>query len=424
MSGKTAEGSIWWIAAMLTVGIVFVWMRPQKAAETGGVDPEPPREVSHFTNTTTTNFAATGRSPLETRQEGAALYPVIRESASPASVEELGRWVGAAVCGECHQDNYESAKHTSHYLTSRKASEGNLRTEYEKAGAWMETGDPSVRFNMIQTAEGFFQSLVQDGVERHRAQVELIIGSGKLAQTYLTWYRDDLFQLPITHLTAGNRWMNSPGYTDGFGIFARPILNVCLDCHTTGYTLEPDVVVHNRFKSRHVIPGVTCERCHGSGRLHVDHHRAHPDDRTARHILDPRQLATADANALCSQCHADQSGEKKSKHKSDVHSNNQLERLKKSECFTGSGGMGCTVCHNPHRLERGDNRLFAQRCQTCHKVDDCGAVTASQRTHFSENCATCHMKREAISDITFETPDGEVGLEMVDHFIRVFDAGK
>lgn len=420
--------SAWIVGALAVVAVVYFFRPATDADSNRPIEPKSvqslPAPASLITNNVPAKAGEAGAEAVELRQEGVALFPIIHATAQAATEAEKAQWMGAKVCGECHSENYESALKTSHYRTSGFASDTNLLGAFDGPDSWMKTSDPSVKYRMFRDEGRHFQSVVQNGVERHRASIDIIVGSGKLAQTYGSWVKDDLFELPLSALRDGGRWVNSPGYPDGFALFDRPLNNGCLVCHATGSLADGEGEFVNRFKSRHIVAGITCEKCHGFGKEHVDYHRAHPDEKFAKHILAPRKLTMVENHALCSQCHGGLTGRDAEIHKPGVHSNNQLPRLQKSKCYTGSGGMSCVACHNPHRFERGNNRLFAQRCQSCHKVEDCGEVTPERRKHFSENCAECHMKKEIITDISFQTREGKVEVEMVDHFIRVFREGE
>jgi len=415
MRSKGEGSTLYWvIACVLTAGAVL-FFRPKESAPPAFS----PLPTPAFTNTVSNNSSNEVEN-LYMRREGAAIFPLVQQTAVAATEEERGQWVGAAVCGECHEDNYRTAVHTSHYKTSSYPTSTNLLGVFDGPDSWMKTANPMVKYRMFREKDRFYQSVLENDVENHRASIDLIVGSGKLAQTFATWVKDDLYELPLTALQPHGRWVNSPGYPDGIALYNRPVNSGCLKCHATGFVAQDSGDYNNRFKSRHIVAGITCERCHGFGRKHVEYHRANPEEEIARHILDPRKLGMSERHALCSQCHGGMSGADADMHKPGVHSNNQLPRLKKSACYIESGGMSCVACHNPHRLERGNDQLFASRCQNCHKVDDCKAVTPEQRTHFAGHCAKCHMKKQTITDISFQTREGKVEVEMVDHFVRIF----
>jgi hypothetical protein len=41
---------------------------------------------------------------------------------------------------------------------------------------------------------------------------DMVIGSGVMGQSFLTWRNNKLYQLPITYFTAADQWSNSPGF--------------------------------------------------------------------------------------------------------------------------------------------------------------------------------------------------------------------
>ena len=100
-----------------------------------------------------------------------------------------------------------------------------------------------------------------------------------------------------------------------------------------------------------------------------------------------------------------------------VHSNDQLQRLRKSRCFLQSPQMSCVTCHDPHQVERGDDALFARRCQQCHEVADC-ALQPQIGSALGNHCTQCHMPRSPLVDIGLKSRGGVVFPEMIDHNIR------
>lgn len=349
--------------------------------------------------------------------------PVV-EKAGPLKPEGAANAVktthtGFSVCAECHADKVETAQHTSHFHTSDRIAEKHLAELFSGPAAELTTRQPGLTFRMYEEDGRRYQAVLWEGEEVHRAPMEVVFGSGKLGFSYGYWHGESLLQLPVSYLAAKDKWVNSPGYPDGTALYTRPIISDCLTCHaTTSLPLE-DTLQNFKFRDRNVTFGVTCERCHGAGRRHVEHHRAHPEDKTARHIRDPRKLDQSELNQLCAECHGGMGNATDSK--PGVHSNNQSQRLQKSRCFTESGGMRCTDCHNPHQFERGKTELFSQRCQKCHEVEDCGDFKPARRTHFAANCPTCHMEKQPLTDIAIETTEGIVFPDLIDHYIRVIE---
>src|SRR5436853_305283 len=105
------------------------------------------------------------------------------------------------------------------------------------------------------------------------AGVAYTVGSGDLGRSYLVAKGDALFVSPISYYTGSRGWDLSPGYESGqFLSFTRPVWNLCASCHA-GLS-RPVLGTRNRYQ----VPAfrflsVGCERCHGSGELHVRERR-------------------------------------------------------------------------------------------------------------------------------------------------------
>jgi hypothetical protein len=342
---------------------------------------------------------------------------VPRTNDAPGALKSEVFGVGPKVCGECHAEKLKGAQGTSHFHTSERVGEGRLAELFGDEATEMTTRQPGLSFRMFREEDRYYQAVLWKGKEVHRAAIDLVFGSGKLGFTYGYWQGEELFELPVSFLTMNDSWVNSPGYADGTALYSRPIISDCLTCHTTyasSYTADPG---NFRFQNRDLGLGVTCERCHGDGRRHVSYHRENPQATGSKFITDPRKLDQVQLNKLCLECHGGLDAVTDAK--PGVHSNNQSQRLAMSACFKESGGMRCTDCHNPHQFERDNQELFAQRCQKCHEVEDCGGFEEKRRLHFATNCAKCHMERKPLMDIAIQTKDEIVYPELVDHFIRV-----
>src|SRR5262249_14618672 len=105
-------------------------------------------------------------------------------------------------------------------------------------------------------------------------ELSYFIGSGNVGRSYAFSVDGFLFQAPVSYYSSASRWDLSPGYTGSGGInLAKPIEEPCLLCHSSG----PQLV--EKTQNRYLNPpflegGVSCERCHGSGKRHVQGMRA------------------------------------------------------------------------------------------------------------------------------------------------------
>ena len=79
----------------------------------------------------------------------------------------------------------------------------------------------------------------------------------------------------------------------------------------------------------------------------------------------------------------------------------QGDRLRRSACFTQSGGqMRCTSCHDPHAPAATDDKTwFRMRCQKCHGPEACTRKPEHGDAGPNPDCVSCHMERVGSSDV-------------------------
>lgn len=355
---------------------------------------------------------------------------------------EAKSYMGPESCRECHASYVNSAAMTAHAITCQLPNRLSIRGTLADGENTLVTSDPDLKFTITYSENQFLQSLI---VNRRgfnyvlSKPIGLVTGSAKYGQSYLYWENQCLYELPVSHFTELGEWVNSPGYIDGVANFARPISSRCMECHTTW--IEQIGSPFNRFLSEGAILGITCEKCHGPGREHVEYHKREPGDRAARHIVNPGNLSRERSIDLCSLCHSGageplqdpfsfRPGDKladfvKIPPDSDsgpggVHSANQQARMALSKCFQQSADMQCTTCHDPHHQERGNAKLFIERCFKCHDSGDCRIVRETGAAA-AARCIDCHMPSRADSQMPMQK-EKEVFRPMLrDHLIDIWD---
>lgn len=349
--------------------------------------------------------------------------------------EENPGFVGPEQCAECHRETYNTFVQTGHYKTSRVVSPDTIDGSFESDSNKFQTSEPNLHFEMIRRGDSFLQC-VHFFDWSFEVPMEIIMGSSKMAQTYLYWHKDALYQDNVTHITKGNQWINSPGYIDGDAAYARPIPQRCLECHMTYFDYRGGP---NHYTPESLIMGVTCERCHGPGKDHVTYHQANPKASGTVSITHPGKLPRKLQMDICGQCHGGSRGLKhdalsfrpgdpledhyhdpddEADAKNSVHTSNQLNRLSESTCFQKSE-MTCITCHDPHHNERANKSLFSKRCMTCHvREEDC-AFFPKKNVNFADNCVDCHMPQRATDNLKLNSIEGDVFPPLRDHLIRV-----
>ncbi|GIW98507.1 MAG: hypothetical protein KatS3mg111_1840 [Pirellulaceae bacterium] len=371
-------------------------------------------------------------------QLGKVIFPIV-PPAQPLPPPDSSGYVGPQECVECHREYYDSFIQTSHFHTSAIATPETVLGHFEPGRNELKSAHPRLTFRMLNQNERLVQRVLftADGVTYSEDfPFDLVIGSGKVGQTYLYWNDQFLFQMHVSYLTSLDDWINSPGYIDGTADYARPTLAFCLECHTTHAQPVPRTI--NQYRRDSFNLGVTCERCHGPGEEHVAFHRQYPD-MPAHGIVNPSNLPRQRALEVCQLCHGGlpesmlrepfhfRPGERLDEYYTfhydaapgGIHSNSQLPRLAQSKCFQRSESMTCIDCHNPHVFERGDFSLFSQRCQHCHSADSCKMHPSVDLTRLRENCIDCHMPAREMEDIIVMTGAEFRSPPMRDHFIRI-----
>src|ERR1700710_1670589 len=112
-----------------------------------------------------------------------------------------------------------------------------------------------------------------DSLQTRTERMDVVIGSGVRGQSYLYWRADQLYESPVSYWADGKRWINSPGYKNGTMNFSRPITPRCMECHASFIQQALSDISTNHYLKDSLVTGITCERCHGSGKEHVALHR-------------------------------------------------------------------------------------------------------------------------------------------------------
>ncbi|MEO8472607.1 MAG: multiheme c-type cytochrome [Chryseolinea sp.] len=337
----------------------------------------------------------------------------LKKSEDGAGVKNLKdeEFAGSISCRQCHKDISEAHKLTAHFRSSQVVNVTTSLGNFSPGNNTFVLND-RLKVMMEKKSDTLFQTGFVDGWKAIRKPMELIIGAGRKAQTYLYWQDNKLFQLPVSYYSPLNAWCNSPGYPTDRILFDRPITARCIECHGTyAKTVSEDNT--DLFDRDQMILGVDCERCHGPAKAHVDFQLQNPGKKDASLIVNPSKLSRQLQLDNCALCH---SGVRKLKQPAfsfavgdkleefsipdysndsvaalDVHGN-QYGLLTSSKCFISSE-MDCSSCHNVHVKEAEQLNTFSQRCSKCHeKVNHTfDQQLSTQSGMLTGNCIDCHM---------------------------------
>ncbi len=387
----------------------------------------------------TLSFASRTASPQQT---GAAIGDGANTSANEKGPASRSDFVGDAACRECHQEIGDTYARTGHHLTSQLPTKDSILGKFSNGANILRTSDPDLHFRMDAKENGFYETAVfwQPPDEKTRTErIDLVTGSGEKGQTYLYWKGNQLFQLPVSYWTELRGWINSPGYTEGVANFDRPIPPNCLECHATYFESIPSEKAENYYQKAGFVLGISCERCHGPGRQHVENERSKSAavSSDTHSIVNPAGLPRERRIEVCAQCHGGIGrsiapafsyvpGQPLENYiklprpdadaRVDVHGN-QVALTQRSRCYQNSE-MTCTTCHEVHAPER-TAASYSDKCLQCHKDRDCGEFV-KLGPKIRENCIDCHMPVQDSNVIVSDLKGKQVKARIRNHWIKVY----
>jgi predicted CXXCH cytochrome family protein len=363
--------------------------------------------------------AIRGREPDKSadRTDTPQAAPAVRGFASTAEAT----YVGMAACTECHSEQARTYAQTAHSLAL-----ADVEAAREPADAVFYHGVSGRTYTVYRHGEQLRhrEAVVDEAGDEIAASdypVRYLIGSGRHTRSYLVEIDGFLCESPLTWYASRGSWGVSPGY-DGPNPpgFERAAEATCLFCHVgqlaDGYRGYQRVQV--------VEQAIGCERCHGPGSLHVAEKREPAGPSSARPtIVNPARLSRDLSEAVCAQCHLNTDamalvrGRELADFRpglplvefcvnyqpSDIDSQTSqmtvvghVEQMRLSRCYTESGTLTCTTCHDPHGERSTEpsqtQARFTEVCLNCHADRGCRLALDVRLHHASaNNCVTCHM---------------------------------
>ena len=346
-------------------------------------------------------------------------------------------------CAACHADKSSTYARSAHALTTSWPHTGNMQGNFAPGGNTMATADPNLSFLMEKIGADHFQTAtlatpVQ--TRQRRERIDIIVGSGRKAQTYLYWDQDLLLELPVSYWMPTGEWMNSPGYPDGTANFDRGTSDRCLECHATSFTTRQPP--RNRFVRDSLVLGISCQKCHGPGGEHVARRQAGLPTGATPDIVIPAKLPRARQQDVCALCHAGvgkplaptlsyTAGDILAKYLAlapadpakpvDPHGS-QLQTLAQSRCYQSSQALTCLSCHDVHQTQRQAD-AYVQSCLTCHQVEACGQFPALRDT-IRNQCIDCHMPLQTTAKIVLRLGGERHQPQVRTHRIGIYPAAE
>ena len=237
---------------------------------------------------------------------------------------------------------------------------------------------------------------VSDGVSKLEYPIRYAFGLGEAGQTYILEKDGEYYESFVSYykaidgldITIGDQPYQVSNLGDAAG---RHIGNheiaMCFGCHTS-----------NGVKNGHVsedtlLPGVTCEQCHGP----TDNHLAglKKGDPQLAQMKKLTGMNAEDGAQFCGQCH--RTWQYVAEHGPHGVGNVRFQpyRLTNSKCFdVDDARISCTACHNPHENIDRVASDYDAKCQACHTAG--GKTGAKVCTAGTRECANCHMPKVVV----------------------------
>ncbi len=324
-------------------------------------------------------------------------------------------YVGPATCAQCHSALAVTQKRSAMANAGTHPASSSILLNHKLS---LHSGPYSYA---ITQSGGESLYSVADKTKTSSVPLALAVGGGsRVGQTYLFEKNGTYFESRLSYFSAIQGLDLTPGHANATpqsleSAAGRPLSGAethrCFACHTTAST------TNYTFDPQHLMPGVTCESCHGPGAKHVAAMRAGAEGGEEL-IFNPRRLTPSDSLDFCGACHRTWW---------DVSSNKDIGilnlrfapyRLEKSRCWgKGDPRITCVACHDPHKPLVEDPAFYDQRCLACHATKNPNSTAdhmAAACPVSGKGCVTCHMPKYDIPGMHYK---------FTDHWIRVAQAG-
>jgi len=412
------------------------------------------------------------------KPQKATLLSILDTAHHYLNINDTVKYVGAHTCMLCHQDIYNSFVHTGMGKSFDIATKTKSSAKFGPHVVVHDTAKdfyyhPFWKKDSLYVLE--FRLKGKDTIYKREQQINYIVGSGQHTNSHIYRVNGYLYQAPITFYTQEGKWDLAPGFSDGFNSrFSREVGLECMNCHNS----YPQFVKGSINKYSGVPDGISCERCHGAGELHVQaiqlRHKVDTTKAIDYTIVNPAKLSVALQVDVCQRCHLQGNAVLKPGKSfydfrpgmklSDIEDvfmpkyegmeneyimASHIARLKMSQCFIQSLKPGeddktslkpyqksltCVTCHNPHVDVRSVNdNSFNTICQNCHGGSKPMQPTCTEkmviRKKVNDNCVSCHMPKGNTIDIPhvittdhyIRIPLKKVDKEKVRKFITLYD---
>lgn len=388
-----------------------------------------------------------------------------------AASHTSSEYVGSTVCLGCHPE-HKGWEVTAHAATIRTPTSETVVAPFN--GNIITTSDGKVKFKPFIENNVYKVTLYDLTDESVSVTYTIARTHGGVAlvgkQRYQVKIGNSHYILPIQYNNRNvdvnnpnaawvsynpSNWYNSDNTLKATDANTPPDKNKsfeqnCEGCHVTGLRITRNA--DEEFISSSQEIGISCESCHGPGGLHVSEGGG-----KARHIVNPKYLATDRGNEVCGQCHIrvkNKTGESGANFETEypcIIDGEELTPFIPGKILgnyieeTGSDGkatagywndndtaiLGENASENNHSqkhrqqyqdfLKSYHYNFAGLKCYTCHETHDTGVKGTAQLLRKNDNnklCATCH------DDLAKTVKkDGDIQNKHAKHLYSSSDAG-
>ena len=318
-------------------------------------------------------------------------------------------FIGAAACASCHAQKSDSHLQAAMGHALRKPTESAVLRSHPR----MTFQARQFSYEIVTDSQ---QSVyrVTDGKETFSEPILYAFGNAHVAQTYVFRHGGKLYEGRVSYYSAidGLDWtigdvLNPPPSLEqaaGRDIDGDEARN-CFTCHATA------ALINGKLQLDRMIPGVTCEACHGPGEKHAVAQLLETGDNSA--IFNPMKLDPESlSQEFCGACHR---GVDTVAMMPDLGGISNV-RFQPYRLFNSRGHdpkdshLACTACHDPHLDLKENEAGNDSHCKVCHEAR--GAAqngAASKRCPLrSDKCVTCHMPKVELPGAHFKFTDHRI----------------
>ncbi|MGH9588367.1 MAG: multiheme c-type cytochrome [Acidobacteriaceae bacterium] len=340
------------------------------------------------------------------------------------AADSRSEYAGPEACRQCHAQKFEDQAKTA---MRRNSFHANLSEALHSHPKLIFDVGP---YHYIITSDADHSLYtVTNGKQTLSSPLLWAFGTPRIGQSYLFKRGDgNFYEARVTYFTS----LKGLGFTPSRDLLhpkdveqamdrlvPPSEVKKCFSCHTTAS------VIGNQFDEQHLIPGVTCEACHGPGAKHVADMKAlmtgelsagKQDD-----IFNSAHLLPNDQVDFCGACHGTWWDVKLSHVTGPSEARSAPARLVTSKCWgkTGDSRLVCTSCHDPHLPLNTDDASYDHACLQCHNTVIGAALTKEHPGKAcpvaKKDCASCHMPKVYVK---------EMHNYFTDHRIRIARAGE